>query len=85
MLANYTVPAALKILFPEELPASNANCPRFPHMKVTRLCKYPGLMIEIMAILVKYLNSTIIPYSYHKSQEGSGFQMGLVVTALGCF
>ncbi|KAI6238625.1 PBPb domain-containing protein [Aphelenchoides fujianensis] len=54
----------LRVYFAPYYPAAADDCRRFPTLKVTPYCPFPGLIVEILHLLSQDANFTIVPYSW---------------------
>lgn len=50
----------IRILFEESPVLVNENCSRIPHFRVGSSCQMPGLFVEIIALMIEYLNLTVV-------------------------
>ncbi|KAI6184634.1 hypothetical protein M3Y97_00617400 [Aphelenchoides bicaudatus] len=49
-----------RVLFPRQFPAANPDCGHFPHFHQTKTCEFPGLFVEIIKLIAKFMNAELV-------------------------
>lgn len=71
--------STLTVFWPAYFPSINDECSRFPTLRPNKFCLYPGLLVEILSIIAKDANLTLVSKT---SDNYVGHKVGIILLTL---